>query len=58
MHKIHRVLSLVLKLAVKDGRLVRNPADGVNLPRIVATEHVYLAHDQVDALTERCGPHS
>lgn len=57
VHKIHRTLSLVLKLAVKDGRLVRNPADDVNLPRIVATEHVYLTHDQVDELVERCGPH-
>lgn len=41
VHEIHRTLSLVLKLAVKDGRLFRNPADGVNLPRIVAVEHVY-----------------
>ena len=57
VHKIHRTLSLVLKLAVKDGRLARNPADGVNLPRIVETEHVYLTHDQVDELAQRCSPH-
>ena len=32
VHKIHRVLSLVLDMAVKDGRLARNVASGVNLP--------------------------
>jgi integrase len=50
--KIHRVLSLVLALAVKDGRLSRNPADGVNLPRLVNPEHRYLTHEQVFALAE------
>lgn len=31
----HRVMSMMLKYAVRDGRLSRNPADGVKLPRIV-----------------------
>ena len=35
VQKVHRVLSLILDLAVKDGRLVRNVATGVNLPRVV-----------------------
>ena len=48
--KIHRVLSLVLALAVKDGRLARNPAAQVNLPRVVTDERRYLTHAQVLAL--------
>jgi len=54
VRKVHRVLSLILALAVKDGRLVRNPTAGVNLPRVVAGERRYLAHDQVIALAEAC----
>ncbi|MHA3701477.1 tyrosine-type recombinase/integrase [Jatrophihabitans sp. YIM 134969] len=57
VRKVHQVFSLVLKLAVKDGRLSRNPADDVNLPRVVQAEHVYLTHEQVDDLAGRCGPH-
>lgn len=53
--KIHRVLSLVLDMAVKDGRLARNVATGVNLPRVVKHEHRYLTHDQVDDLAQACG---
>ena len=37
-------------MAVKDGRLSRNVATGVNLPRIGRHEHRYLTHDQVDDL--------
>jgi integrase len=50
--KIHRVLSLILSLAVKDGRLARNPALGINLPRVVTREHRYLTHVQVFALAD------
>lgn len=46
----HRVFSLVCDLAVRDGRLPRNPATGVRLPRVQPTEKVFLNHDQVDAL--------
>ena len=42
VQKIHRVLSLVLDMAVKDGRLARNVAGGVNLPRVRKHEHRYL----------------
>ena len=55
--KVHRVLSLVLAMAVKDGRLVRNPAAGVSLPRVAAAERRYLTHSQVGALAEACGPY-
>ena len=55
VHKIHRVLSLVLDMAVKDGRLARNVANGVNLPRVRKHEHRYLTHEQVDDLATATG---
>lgn len=55
VRKVHRVLSLVLALAVKDGRLVRNVAEGVSLPRVVTAERRYLTHEQVHALAAACG---
>jgi integrase len=54
VHKVHRVLPLILALAVKDGRLARNPATGVNLPRVVAPEHRFLSHEQVRRLADEC----
>jgi hypothetical protein len=53
----HRVLSLALTAAVRDGRLVRNVAEGVPLPRVVATPKRFLTHDQVQALAEACVPY-
>lgn len=55
VQKIHRVLSLVLDMAVKDGRLARNVAGGVNLPRISKHEHRYLTHEQVEDLATATG---
>ncbi|MEO9240258.1 MAG: site-specific integrase [Jatrophihabitantaceae bacterium] len=54
--KAHRVLSLVLSLAVRDGRLVRNPADGMSLPREVQRDRRYLSHAEVHALADAAGP--
>ena len=34
VRKVHRVLSMALAYAVKDGRLAVNPAAGVSLPRV------------------------
>jgi len=51
----HRVLSLVLDLAVRDGRLPRNPAHGVKMPKAATPSKRYLSHDQVHALAEECG---
>ena len=53
VRKVHRVFSLMVRTAVKDGRLARNPADEINLPRVVATERRYLTHEQVHALARR-----
>ena len=52
VRKVHRVLSMVLAYAVKDGRLAVNPAAGVSLPRVRHAEKRFLSHQQVDA----CGP--
>ncbi|PZS13811.1 MAG: site-specific integrase, partial [Pseudonocardiales bacterium] len=57
VRKIHRVLSLILTLAVKDGRLIRNPATDINLPRPRALEQRYLTHEQVhDLARAAAGP--
>lgn len=50
VRKIHRVLSLVLTLAVRDGRLIRNPAADIKLPRPQSLEQRYLTHEQVHEL--------
>lgn len=55
--KAHRVLSLVLALAVRDGRLVRNPAEGIGLPREVQQDRRYLTHQQVQTLAAAAGEH-
>jgi integrase len=49
----HRVLSLMLKYAIRDGRLSRNVADGIRLPRITHEPHGYLTHAQLRELAER-----
>ncbi len=46
----------MLALAVKDGRLVRNVAEGISLPRVVTGEHRYLTHAQLHELAAACGP--
>lgn len=55
VRKIHRVLSLILDMALKDGRLTRNVASGVNLPRASKHEHRYLTHEQVEDLAHAAG---
>ncbi|MEP6815706.1 MAG: hypothetical protein ABI873_09165, partial [Marmoricola sp.] len=54
VRKIHRVLSLIIDMAVNDGRLARNAAAKVNLPRPVKHDHRYLTHAQVEALALAC----
>ena len=53
----HRVLSLTLSHAVRSGRLARNPAEGVPLPRLVRKPAVFLDHRQVAQLAEACDPY-
>jgi integrase len=49
---IHRVMYLILELAVRDGRIPRNPAHGVRLPKNLKSEKVFLTRDQVFALAD------
>jgi integrase len=53
--KVHRVLSLILALAVRDDRIARNPCDGCTLPRVADGEYRYLTHEQVHELADACG---
>lgn len=58
VRQAHRVLALVLALAVRDGRLSRNPADGVRLPRPRKADKRFLSHDQVAALAGAAGDYA
>ena len=55
VRKIHRVLSLILDLAVQDGRLARNVAEKINLPRPVKHEQRYLTHARSRTWPSECG---
>ncbi|NTU73208.1 site-specific integrase [Candidatus Roizmanbacteria bacterium] len=45
-------LKACLKQAVKDDLLLRNPAEGVSLPRIVSTQRSYLTHEELQQLAK------
>lgn len=53
----HQVFSLALATAVKDGRLVRNVAEGVPLPRVVRRQKRFLTHEEVARLAAACAPY-
>jgi integrase len=55
--KSHRLLSLVLSLAVRDGRLARNPAVDIKLPREAEKDRRYLTHTEVRRLAIAAGRH-
>jgi len=55
VHKAHRVLSLVLDLAVRDSRLPRNPAAGVRLPRAPTARKQFLTAAEVAVLADASG---
>lgn len=57
VRQAHRVFSLTLSLAVRDGRLPRTPADHVPLPRLPRGEKVFLTVEQVEALADAAGEH-
>ena len=54
----HGCLSQVLKVAVADGRIRKNPCEGVRLPRRETTVNVYLTPAQLQALADACYKHS
>jgi integrase len=49
------VLRMVLKDAVDDGRLIRNPCEGINAPRRRHRPRAYLDHLQVEELATAVG---
>jgi len=51
----HGVLRQILKAAVLDGRLIRNAAEGVPLPRTKPKEQTALTLVQLRALAKECG---
>jgi integrase len=51
----HGVLRQILKAAVLDGRLMRNAAEGVPLPRTKPKEKPALTLEQLRALARECG---
>lgn len=53
--QVYLVLSGVLAYAVRDGRLGRNVAADVELPRLGETDRRYLSHAQVHALAAEMG---
>jgi integrase len=54
---IHRTLSLILELAVRDGRLARNPAAGVKLPKLPRAAKRFLTRDEVFNLADAAAKH-
>lgn len=56
VRKVHRVFSQILGAAVKDGRLARNVAEQIDLPRVQASEKRFLSHAQVEQLADLVGP--
>lgn len=56
--RAYGVLAKILDIAVKDRRLLENPARGVTLPRKAKKAHAYLTHAQVQALAEASKGHS
>jgi len=47
VRRAYHLLTRMLHAAVKDGRLPRNPAIGVDLPRLTSKKRRYLRHDQL-----------
>lgn len=56
VRKIHRVFSQLLATAVRDGRIGRNVAEDISLPRVHSTEKRFLSHTQVEVMARLVGP--
>jgi integrase len=55
VRQVHLALRGILAFAVRDGRLAKNPSEGVRLPRLVGKRRAYLTPAQVRTLAEACG---
>jgi integrase len=49
---IHRVMYLILELAVRSGRIARNPAQGVRLRKMTKSDKRFLTRDEVFRLAD------
>ncbi len=58
VRKVHGTLMQLLAWAVQDGRLARNPAEGVRLPKPGLTDHRCLTHAEVAMLAKECGDYA
>lgn len=56
--RAYGILAGILDVAVKDRRVTRNVARDVDLPRKRKKAHVYLTHEQVDALAREAGQYA
>ena len=55
VRKNHRVLSLILSHALKDGRLFKNQAVGIQLPPPSDTEQQFLTHEELGLIAAAAG---
>jgi integrase len=58
VRQTHRVLSLILGLAVSASRIARNPCAGVPLPRAARRTQRFLTPDQVEAIADGAGEYA
>lgn len=58
VRRAHGALSSILNNAVKDRRILENPAKEITLPRRVKKPDIFLSHSQVQDLAEASGEHS
>ncbi|MGA8260873.1 MAG: site-specific integrase [Arenicellales bacterium] len=56
VRQVHRVFSLTMDMAVKDGRIAKNPAAGVRLPKVARSEPRFLAVPELAAVVRAAGP--
>ncbi|MBG6237400.1 integrase [Mycetocola sp. CAN_C7] len=56
--RTYGVLSAILESAVKDRRILSNPAKDIDLPRKPKRKHVYLSHQEVHTLADNSRDHS
>lgn len=55
VRKHANIMRQIMALAVKDGRLARNPAEGLGLPKPTQARKRYLTHQQVETVAEAVG---
>ena len=49
---VHRVFSLIMELAVRDGRIPSNPTSGVRLPKVAKSDKRFLTAEELHRLAD------